>query len=117
MDKWINRPWGRYKTVWESKTKKAKILEVFSGQRISLQYHNHRKEIWTLLQGEAMVNINGMNLAFNKGERITVGKKAIHRISNRGWETVVVFEIQEGLCREKDIVRLEDDYGRPSNGR
>jgi len=112
LDTWVNRPWGRYKTVWESKTKKIKILEVFYGKRLSLQYHNHRTEQWSLIQGEAVINLNGMNLTLNMGERVNIGKQAIHRISNRGPMPVVILEIQEGKCRERDIIRLEDDYGR-----
>ena len=112
LDKWVNRPWGRYKTVWASKKKKIKILEVYSHRRLSLQYHKFRTEVWTLVQGEAMVNINGMNLAFGVRARITIGKEAIHRVSNRGPDSVIIIEVQEGICRENDIVRLEDDYGR-----
>ena len=29
-----------------------------------------------------------------------------------GEDGVDFIEVQRGICREKDIVRLEDDYGR-----
>ena len=38
-------------------------------------------------------------------------KKAIHRMEASP-DGVTFIEVQRGKCREDDIVRLQDDYGR-----
>ena len=45
------------------------------------------------------------------GEYAYIPKGGIHRL-NGGDDGVTFIEIQRGECREDDIVRLEDDYGR-----
>ena len=48
------------------------------------------------------------------GETLHVPRGAVHRIANDQAEDLVVIEVQLGdYLGEDDIVRLEDDYGRP----
>ena len=37
--------------------------------------------------------------------------KQIHRLEG-GYKGITFIEIQKGICKEDDIVRLEDDFGR-----
>jgi hypothetical protein len=48
------------------------------------------------------------------GESITIPKKATHRLIGDGTDAVIL-EIATGEFDESDIVRLEDDYKRPSS--
>jgi D-beta-D-heptose 7-phosphate kinase/D-beta-D-heptose 1-phosphate adenosyltransferase len=113
---WVDKPWGRYKTIWEIHNKKLKILEIYPGQRTSLQYHNHRSETWTLISGKSIAKIDGTNYRFyQENQRIKIKQGSIHRLTNNGTRLTVIFEVQEGKCQENDIVRLEDDYGRLKN--
>ena len=50
-----NRPWGSYYVLEDTDIYKLKRIEVNVGGRLSYQYHNHRAEVWTIVQGTAMV--------------------------------------------------------------
>ena len=86
---------------------------VLPGQRLSLQYHHHRAEQWTMVEGSAEVEIDGAVRAVAAGEHVHIPLGATHRIRNVGAEPLVFIEVQVGdVLDEDDIVRLEDDYGR-----
>ena len=111
---WTNRPWGRYKTLMEALDYKFKILEIYPGKRFSLQYHNLREEYWAILQGKCKFTKGKKKYKLNKNSKwiVFIGKKEIHRAENIGKEVVRILELQRGKCSEKDIVRIEDDFGR-----
>lgn len=54
------RPWGHYKIIADYPGYKVKILSVNPGQKLSLQYHDHRKEVWTVLAGTAKIKLDGI---------------------------------------------------------
>ena len=49
------RPWGKYFVLFDEPHFKMKRIEVKPGQRLSYQYHHHRQENWTIVEGEAVV--------------------------------------------------------------
>lgn len=107
------RPWGRYFTLEDEKNFKLKRIEVQPGQRLSYQYHHHRQEHWTVIQGAANVTINGEVFRLSYGESIFIPQGAKHRIENPTDELLVFIEVQTGTYfGEDDIVRIEDDYNR-----
>ena len=84
-----------------------------AGHRLSYQYHHHRQEFWTVVQGEAVVILDGVEHVVKYGESIFIPLGAKHRIENRGTELLVFIEVQTGTYfGEDDIVRIEDDYAR-----
>ena len=84
-----------------------------AGHRLSYQYHHHRQEFWTVVQGEAVVVLDGVEHVVKYGESIFIPLGAKHRIENRGTELLVFIEVQTGTYfGEDDIIRLEDDYAR-----
>ena len=110
-----DRPWGRWEVVATGERYTVKRITVLPGQRLSLQYHHHRSEHWTVVEGEAEVEIDGSvhELGFAGHVFIPVGAK--HRVRNRGHAPLVFIEVQVGdLLDENDIVRVSDDYGRLS---
>lgn len=109
------RPWGKYFVLADEPRYKLKRIEVKPGQRLSYQYHHKRQEFWTVVEGEAVVTLNGEEHALRYGESIFIPQGAHHRIENRGEELLAFIEVQTGTYfGEDDIVRLEDDYGRKS---
>jgi hypothetical protein len=44
-----------------------------------------------------------------------VGRGEVHRITAHA-DGITLLEVQEGECKEDDIVRLEDDYDRVTDG-
>ena len=107
------RPWGKYYVLEDEENYKLKRIEVNVGHRLSYQYHHHRQEFWTVVQGEAVVVLDGVEHVVKYGESIFIPLGAKHRIENRSSELLVFIEVQTGTYfGEDDIVRIEDDYAR-----
>lgn len=107
------RPWGSYTVLDDQPTHKVKSIVVRPGHRLSYQRHAHRAEHWFVVTGTATVTLDGAVVTVPTGQYVDIPKGAAHRIENRGPETLVFIEVQQGdYFGEDDIVRLEDDYGR-----
>src|SRR3989344_6300603 len=104
------RPWGKFRTFVKNEPVTVKILYVSRGQEISLQKHEHRGEFWRVLRGEPRVTIGDEVFEAKRGDEFTAKVGVEHRISAPEGD-VEVLEISTGKFDEKDIVRLEDDYG------
>lgn len=101
------RPWGSWQVLDVDQGYKVKRLEILPDQAISLQYHVHRSEHWTIVQGEGKVIVDGNIFTVKKGESFHVPKQALHKITNTHLtETLIAIEVQMGdICSEDDIVR------------
>ena len=87
MNQIEHKPWGSYEVLLDEPNYKVKRIVVDAYQRFSLQYHKHREEHWVILPKER------------------------HR-ATAGPDGLVFIETQTGICKEDDIIRLEDDYDR-----
>ena len=110
------RPWGTWEVLdlgtengEEFCTKK---ITVNPGGVLSLQSHKLRREEWTVLEGDLEVTRDKEILNLKAGDSVDIPQGAVHRMANRGTVPAVVKEIQRGVCREDDIERFEDIYGR-----
>ena len=103
----MNRPWGKWEVLDVDQGYKVKRLHILPDQAISLQYHNHRSEHWTIVQGEGKVIVDGNIFTIKKGESFHVPRMALHKIMNTHLnETLIAIEVQMGeICSEEDIVR------------
>ena len=107
------RPWGEYFVLEDAPTHKVKRIIVKPGGRLSYQYHHHRAEVWTIVQGVAVITLDGVDEVYKKGQVAQIPLGAKHRIQNQGTEDLVFIEVQMGsYFGEDDIVRIEDDYDR-----
>ena len=107
------RPWGKYYVLEDEAHYKLKRIEVNPGQRLSYQYHHHRQEFWTIVEGNAVVVLDDAEHHLTYGESIFIPQGAKHRIMNLSEKPVIFIEVQTGTYfGEDDIVRLEDDYER-----
>ena len=107
------RPWGSYEVINQGSRYKVKCIEVLAGSSLSLQRHTHRAEHWVVVEGTALVHINGEKsiIIENQSTYIPVGVK--HRLSNPGKIPLKIIEVQSGAyLEEDDIERFDDDYGR-----
>ena len=105
------RPWGSFEKFNENERCTVKLLYIEPDSRLSLQYHNNRKEFWKIVKGSAMVEVQNEKSSLKEGDDIFIPSGARHRIqaSNSG---CIVLEISYGSFDENDIVRIEDDYDR-----
>ncbi len=111
----VPKPWG-FELVLSDGTSKvtSKILHVTKGKRSSLQYHDIKEEILTLISGDGILELednNGEIKKFNMvlRKRYLIVPFQIHRFS--AGETDC--EIMESSTPESgNTVRIEDDYSR-----
>lgn len=110
------RPWGSYKVTDVGATGSEEFCEkeitVLPHQVLSLQSHDHRRETWRVTSGTLTVIIDDQRHELTAGEEIKIPSGAIHCMANRHNAVCVIFERQEGTCREEDIHRFADAYGR-----
>ena len=109
------RPWGEYEDLKQSYGEyKIKILTLEPSKSISLQYHLHRSEIWTVLRGAGQTKINGAKKLILEGDTVVVPLGVIHKLTNVGKIDLVILEAQIGLyCEEDDIVRFPTEVVKP----
>lgn len=101
------RPWGAWYVIEKGKGYKVKRLEILPNESISMQYHLHRSEVWTIVQGEGKVIVDGEIFKVRKGDTFEVPIQAIHKITCTSKETLIAIEVQIGeITEESDIVRV-----------
>ena len=111
MIKKTNKPWGNFKIIHQEPGIIIKIISVNPNQRLSLQYHKERDEIWLLLKGSGFAELFDTIETMASGTTQVIPREVNHRLS-AGKEGCKILEVSLGDYDEKDIVRVEDDYGR-----
>lgn len=111
------KPWGR--EIWFGHTEMyaGKILEVKKGKRLSLQYHERKAETQYLYSGKVILTVGKdknqlEEIILNPGDKYDIFPYTIHRIE--ALEDSEIFEVS--TAQLDDVVRLEDDFGRPDKG-
>lgn len=113
VHKTVYRPWGFYTVLAQGNGFLSKVIHVNSGQKLSVQSHNHRSEHWVVLSGTAKVVLEGKEHILSKGHSIDIPLKAVHSLQNPYEGDLEIIEVQLGdLLIEDDIIRYEDMYGR-----
>lgn len=109
----VRRPWGSYESLRVGETFQVKHIVVDVAGRLSLQYHHHRSEHWTVVSGTARVTVGERVFTMTANESVYIPKGDVHRLENIGDEELHLIEVQCGTyLGEDDIVRLEDQYDR-----
>lgn len=108
-----SRPWGTFEILLEDNNCKVKKIVVNPKQKLSLQSHEKRAELWQIISGEGEVTLNEEKIVVQSGSFVEIPVTTIHRIENTGNEKLTFIEIQTGVYfGEDDIIRYEDIYGR-----
>lgn len=106
------RPWGNFEQFVTNAVATVKVITVEPKQRLSLQRHQLRNELWRVLDGPVDVRLDDREWQAQTGETIWVARTALHRMGNSSDHAVRVLEIAFGTFDEDDIERLDDDYQR-----
>ncbi len=104
------RHWGSYRvlnhaTHSEGSTSLTKHLCIHAGKQISYQRHSMRTEVWTIVEGEGEVVVEGEVRSVRPGDAISVPCGAMHGV--RALTDLHIIEVQLGsVLTEDDIERF-----------
>ena len=109
----VDKPWG-YELIYAHTDRYAgKLLHVDAGQALSLQYHEEKDETLFLLEGEyqLVVEEDGelVEHTLRAGDSYHIPPGTRHRMV-AGPDGCDILEVSTPEL--KDVVRLEDRYGR-----
>lgn len=108
----VERPWGRFQQFSLNEPTTVKVITVEPGQRLSLQRHRHRGELWQVLDGDLEITLDERTWTAACGELVWVPVGATHRLANHSGKDSRILEVAFGDFDEDDIERLQDDYSR-----
>ncbi len=107
------RPWGQWTVLLRAPGYQIKSVEVIPRRRLSLQTHSRRSEHWVVVEGRALVELDGERIELGPNESAFVPPGVRHRLANAGDVTLKVIEVAVGdYLGEDDIERFEDDWDR-----
>jgi mannose-6-phosphate isomerase len=109
----VEKPWGE--EIWFAETDRyaGKLLRIDAGQRLSIQFHEHKDETSYLLSGRLRV-LQGPSVEALAGREVEPGTAwrnepgLVHSVE--AIEDSVVIEVSSPEVG--DVVRLADRYGR-----
>lgn len=85
---------GEYWVLEDSSTYKVKRIQVNPKGRLSLQYHHHRSEVWTIVSGVGTITLGDEIKDYKVGQVVQIPQGVLHRIENRTQEPIVFIEVQ-----------------------
>lgn len=112
----VERPWGSFKQFTFNQDCTVSLMTVLPGQRLSLQSHTGRAELWIVLDEGARVQVGDDIREYGAGAEIWIPANERHRLTCAGTEPVRVLEVAFGNWQQADITRYEDDFKRPETG-
>ncbi len=110
--KTVERPWGLFKQFAHNEECTVSLMTVLPGQRLSLQAHTGRAELWIVIDDGALVQVGDQINEYKAGDEIWIRVNEQHRLSCKGDYPVRVLEVAFGNWQQEDIVRFSDDYQR-----
>ncbi|HEY6899861.1 MAG TPA: phosphomannose isomerase type II C-terminal cupin domain [Puia sp.] len=108
----VTRPWGSFKQFANNEDCTVSLMTVLPGQRLSLQSHTGRAELWIVIDDGASVQVGDDIREYKAGDEIWIPVNERHRLSCAGQTPVRVLEVAFGNWQQDDIRRYEDDYKR-----
>ncbi|MBM3852265.1 MAG: cupin domain-containing protein [Verrucomicrobia bacterium] len=110
----VERPWGSFKQYAFNSDCTVSLMTVLPGQRLSLQSHTGRAELWIVLDDGAVVQVGETERTYRAGDEIWIRANEKHRLGCQGETPVRVLEVAFGNWQQNDIQRYADDYRRPA---
>lgn len=111
----VERPWGSFKQFAHNEEVTISLITVKPGQRLSLQSHTGRAELWIALDDYAIVQVGEEITYAKQGDEFWIPPNTQHRLMG-GDQPSQVLEVAFGNWQQADITRYEDDYARPDQG-
>ena len=107
----VRKPWGREYLCYRNEALAIWALNIASGRATSLHCHPHKNTALIVLDGRVEIEfIRGTPLRMAGLDKINVFRGRFHR-TRAVYGDATLLEV-EAPDDKRDIVRLEDDYGR-----
>ena len=108
----VTRPWGSFRQFANNEDCTVSLMSVLPGQRLSLQSHAGRAELWIVIDDGAQVQVGDEIRECKAGDEIWIPAGERHRLGCAGDKPVRVLEVAFGNWQQDDIQRYADDYKR-----
>ena len=105
----VMKPWGWESWFAQSKQYVGKIIFIKKGHRLSLQYHRRKHETVYADQGSWLLILGRKSRRMQPGDIAVIPPGRVHRFC-APYGDVRLLEVS--TPQVKDVVRIEDDYGR-----
>lgn len=105
------RRWGEYKVIDmlelpDGYKMLTKQLRINAGKNISYQVHRHRSEVWTFIDGEGLLVLDGKVRKIGRGDTVNISRGTKHAV--KAVSDLVFVEVQAGdILVEEDIERFD----------
>lgn len=111
----VHKPWGSESLIVRTEQYVMKFLRIKAGERLSVQYHERKRETLHCLEGEGIALLGMAGEAkelkthvFKPGATLHIEPMTVHT-----YEAITDMLLVEVSTPEiDDVVRLEDRYGR-----
>lgn len=111
----VQRPWGSFKQFAHNEEVTVSLMTVQPGQRLSLQSHTGRAELWIALDDHAIIQVGEEIFHAKQGDEFWIPANTQHRLAG-GQQAAQVLEVAFGNWQQADIARYDDDFQRPEQG-
>lgn len=111
----VTRPWGSFQQYAFNQEVTVSLMTVLPGQRLSLQSHTGRAELWIVLDDGCEVQVDDRILHPKANDELWIPADCKHRLASIG-PLVRVLEVAFGNWQQADITRYQDDFARPEQG-
>jgi mannose-1-phosphate guanylyltransferase/mannose-6-phosphate isomerase len=92
----VERPWGSFNQFAFNQDCTVSLMTVKPGQRLSLQSHTGRAELWIVIDDGAVVQVGDHERECKAGDEIWIPASEKHRLSCQGGLPVRVLEVAFG---------------------
>lgn len=110
----IKKPWGQEYLVFRNDYTAVWILHIKKGFRTSMHCHPNKKTSLVVLSGSVQCPTLASEDVLSRGQGYLIDKGVFHATEALS-DNVVVLET-ETPTNKKDLIRLQDDYGRKGQG-
>ncbi len=111
----IKKPWGYEYLIFENDNVAIWVLYIKNGFQTSVHCHSNKKTSLVVLSGEALCTTLNQEIRLGIGDGLSFDKGVFHSTKSVSNEGSIVLETETPV-NKKDLVRLEDKYGRENKG-
>ena len=79
----VSRPWGTFSQYAHNSECTVSLMTVLPGQRLSLQSHTGRAELWVVIDDGATIQVGDEIWDASAGDEVWIEADKKHRLSNK----------------------------------